>query len=64
MIFLDNIERKYLIDLLEKQHSKFWVPNKILEKVRGDVERLDKVSVCKHKYGLQRSKCFQSIIKY
>jgi GMP synthase-like glutamine amidotransferase len=55
-IILDDTERKYLKELLEKHPSTWWPHQKILEKVNEDFSRLHRTSKCKHKFGVYRGK--------
>ena len=50
-LYLDAFERKYLKELLNKYPSTWWPHKKILDKIKVDEERLDKIKNCKHEYG-------------
>ena len=47
-IYLDDIEREYLITLLEKHSPTFWVNQSIIKKVKADTERLLEIGSCSH----------------
>lgn len=49
-IILDDIQRQYLKELLQKHPSSWWPHQKILSQIEADEERLKNISECKHKY--------------
>ena len=55
-LYLDAFERKYLKELLNKYPSTWWPHKKILDKIKVDEERLDKIKNCKHEYGKYEGK--------
>lgn len=49
MIFLEEKERNYLRQLLEKSAEKeFWIGKKILEKIDDDIKRIEEMNACDH----------------
>lgn len=51
MLFLDDIERNYLKELLLKHPSTWWPHKKIQEKIEVEEKRLEEIKNCSHEFG-------------